>query len=90
MAVTTAPGEMGTTAVRKVAQIRQWLSQNGGYKYNILSVCFLPNNIIHNTNIAEYNITAGPNGEMKEGEVIRYVVKLMKFPLNVYLNLVNY
>ena len=81
VAITTAPGVIGTTAVRKVAQMTQRLSQTGGYQYHILSACFLPNNILHNTNIAEYHTTAGPNGEMNEGEVIRYVVKLIKFSL---------
>ena len=38
-------------------------------------ICFLPNYILSNTIIAEYNTTAGPNGEMAEGEVIRYVEK---------------
>ena len=90
VAMKTVPGEIGTTAVRKVAQMTQRLSQTRGYQYHILSACFLPNNILHNTNIAEYNTTAGPNGEMNQGEVIRYVVKLMKFPLHIYPNLVNY
>ena len=36
-------------------------------------ICFLPNDILNNTNIIEYNTTAGPNGEMLEGETIRYV-----------------
>ena len=56
-------------------------------QYHIISalqlVCFLPSNILNNTNIAEYNTTAGPNGEMNEGEVIRYVVILDEFCLNI-------
>ena len=38
-------------------------------------ICRLPNHILSNTIISEYNTTAGPNGEMAEGEVIRYVEK---------------
>ena len=36
-------------------------------------ICYLPSNTLSDTTIAEYNTTAGPNGEMAEGEVIRYV-----------------
>ena len=38
-------------------------------------ICLLPNHILSNTIITEYNTTAGPNGEMAEGDVIRYVDK---------------
>ena len=37
-------------------------------------ICFLPNDILNNTIIIDDNTTAGPNGEMLEGETIRYVV----------------
>ena len=34
-------------------------------------ICHLPNHSLSNTIISEYNTTAGPNGEMAVGEVIR-------------------
>ena len=42
-------------------------------------ICHLPNNILSDTIVSEYNTTAGLNGEMAEGEVIRYVSYLRVF-----------
>ena len=43
--------------------------------------CYLPNNASSNTNVTEYNTTAGPDGEMAVGEIIIYDYKKNYLPI---------